>query len=92
MCQTRAGTAGSGHGAGHAGGPGLVPEQVGAGQEIAFYSSEILNMQERDGFIPGHNCRGPYKKDDYRRKGKCCRFCLRGRIYSIPCHASYFEE
>ena len=37
MCQTRAGTAGSGHGAGHAGGPGLVPEQVGAGQEKSHF-------------------------------------------------------
>ena len=33
---------------------------------------------------------GAYKKDKYRRKGKCRRCCLGDRIDSIPCHASYF--
>ena len=28
------------------------------------------------------------KKDKDRRKGKGCRFCLGGRIYSMPCCAS----
>ena len=29
---------------------------------------------------------GAYKKDKYRRKGKCRRCCLGDRIDSIPCH------
>ena len=31
-----------------------------------------------------------YKKDLYRREGKGRRGCLGDRIYSIPCHTSYF--
>ena len=32
----------------------------------------------------------PWKKDKDRRKGKGQRFCLRDRIFKIPCRASYF--
>ena len=32
----------------------------------------------------------PYKKYKDRREGKGRRFCFVGRIYSIPCRASYF--
>ena len=34
----------------------------------------------------------PLKKDKDRRKGKGRRFCLGGRIYSIPCRTSCFEK
>ena len=32
-----------------------------------------------------------FKKDVYRRKGKCRRCCLGDIIYSIPCRFSYFS-
>ena len=44
----------------------------------------LLRIFQTDGVI--------WKKDEDRRKGKSRRFCLGGRMYSIPYRTCYFAQ
>ena len=61
----------------------VEPSLVGTAQILAILPNKELGPTYTDGVVR------PKKKDKDRRKDKSRRYCLGGRIYSIPCHASY---
>ena len=57
----------------------VEPSLVGTAQILAILPNKELGPTYTDGVVR------PKKKDKDIRKGKSRRYCLGGRIYSIPC-------
>ena len=64
----------------------VEPSLVGTAQILAILPNKELGPTYTDGVVR------PKKKDKDIRKGKSRRYCLGGRIYSIPCRASYLPQ